>query len=78
MTARTSAKVRLDSTTLAAATYHDRRETLQLDFRDGTRYLYSGIASSLYRELLRAPSKGSFFNRYIRSHFPYVKITPEN
>ena len=78
MTARTSAKVRLDSTTLAAATYHDRRETLQLDFRDGTCYLYSGIASSLYRELLRAPSKGSFFNRHIRSHFPYVKITPEN
>jgi len=78
MTTTTSARVRLDSITLAAATYDDRRETLQLDFRDGARYLYSGIAPSLYRELLRAVSKGSFFNRHIRSHFPYVKITPEN
>ncbi|MCI0353300.1 MAG: KTSC domain-containing protein, partial [Acidobacteriales bacterium] len=70
MTTATSARVRLDSTTLAAALYDDRRETLELDFRDGTRYLYSGIAPNLYRELLRALSKGSFFNRQIRSRFP--------
>ena len=77
MTARTSARVALNSTTLAAATHDDRRETLQLDFRDGTRYLYSGIAPNLYHEF-GAVSKGSFCNRYIRSHFPYVKIAPEN
>jgi hypothetical protein len=78
MTTTTSARAGLDSTTLAAATYDDRRAMLQLDFRDGTRYLYSGVAPSLYRELLRAASKGSFFNRHIRSRFPYVKITSEN
>jgi hypothetical protein len=78
MTTITSACVRLDSTTLAAATYDERRGTLQLDFRDGTRYLYSGIALTLYRELLHATSKGSFFNRRIRSHFSYVKIPSEN
>lgn len=78
MTTMTPARVGLDSTTLAAAAYDDRRETLQLDFRDGTRYLYSGIAPSLYRQLLRAVSKGSFFNRHIRSRFPYVKIVPKN
>jgi hypothetical protein len=78
MTTMTSAWVRLDSTTLAAATYDERCETLQLDFRDGTRYLYSGIAPTLYRELLLAVSKGSFFNRHIRGQFPYVKIAPEN
>ena len=78
MTTITSACIRLDSTTLAAATYDERRETLILDFRDGTRYLYSGISPPLYRELLGALSKGSFFNRHIRSHFPYVKIPPEN
>jgi len=70
--------VSLDSTTLAAAAYDDRRETLQLDFRDGTRYMYSGIAPNLYHELLRASSKGSFFNQHIRNDFPYVKIAPKN
>lgn len=78
MTTMTSARVELNSTTLAAVTYDNHRETLQLDFRDGTRYLYSGIAPSLYRELLCAVSKGSFFNRRIRNRFPYVKIPPEN
>ena len=38
MTPIMSACVRLDSTTLTAATYNEHRETLQLDFRDGTRY----------------------------------------
>jgi hypothetical protein len=78
MTTITSDCVRLDSTTLAAATYDGHRETLLLDFLDRTRYLYSGIAPTLYRELLDAASKGYFFNRHIRGHFPYVKIPPEN
>jgi len=70
--------VGLTSTTLAVAAYADRRRQLQLDFRDGTRYVYSGVAPDLYRGLLAAASKGSFFNRYIRSHFPYAKLSPEN
>lgn len=78
MTPITSACVRLDSTTLVAAAYDERRETLQLDFHDGTRYLYSGIAPTLYRELLHATSKGSFFNRRIRGCFSYAKIPSEN
>jgi KTSC domain len=78
MTPIMSACVRLDSTTLMAATYNEHRETLQLDFRDGTRYLYSRIPPTLFRELLNAASKGSFFNRRIRSRFPYAKIPSEN
>ena len=78
MTAPTPPRVSLDSTTLAATAYDDRRGELQLDFRDGTRYLYSGVTADLYRDLLCATSKGSFFNRYIRSHFSYAKLSPEN
>jgi len=77
MAIATPARVSLDSTTLVATVYDDSRETLQLDFRDGTRYEYTGIAPNLYRELLCAASHGSFFNRHIRGHFPYAKIVPE-
>jgi KTSC domain len=70
--------VNLDSTTLAAAAYDDGSAELQLDFRDGTRYVYSGVAPGLYRDLLRAASKGFFFNRYIRNHFPHAKLSAEN
>jgi KTSC domain len=78
MKTASSTRVRLESSSLAAAAYDARRQTLQLDFRDGTRYLYSGIVPRLYRELLCASSQGSFFNRYIRNVSPYVKISPKN
>ena len=74
----TPGRVRLDSTSLATAAYDHSREQLELDFRDGTRYVYFGIAPSLYRDLLCAVSKGIFFNRYIRDHFPYAQLPPEN
>ncbi len=70
--------VHLDSTTLAAAAYDECRETLELDFRDGTRYVYSGVVPGLYRDLLRAVSKGLFFNQHIRDHFPHAKLPQEN
>jgi len=72
------ARVPLESTLLAAAVYDDSRRQLELDFRDGTRYLYSGIAPCLFRDLLSAVSKGVFFNRCIRDRFPYTKLPPEN
>ena len=60
MTTPTLGRVPLDSTTLEAASYDDGNEKLQLDFRDGTRYVYSGVAPGLYRDLLCAVSKGFF------------------
>jgi hypothetical protein len=78
MTTPTAGRVSLDSGTLAAAAYDACGQELQLDFRDGTRYAYSGVAPALYRDLLCAVSKGFFFNRYIRDHFPYVKLPAEN
>jgi hypothetical protein len=78
MATATEGRVSPDSTTLAAAAYDGRHERLELDFRDGTRYAYSGVTPNLYRDLLRANSKGSFFNRHIRGCFPYVKTDKEN
>lgn len=78
MTATIPSRVSLDSTTLAGAVYDSCRGELQLDFRDGARYAYSGVAPELFRELLSATSKGFFFNRYIRGRFPYAKLPTEN
>jgi hypothetical protein len=78
MTPTTPGQVNLDSTTLAAVAYDDRCGELKLDFRDGARYTYSGVAPELFRDLLCATSKGSFFNRYIRGRFPYAKLPPDN
>ena len=78
MSMTTSNWVSVDSTILAAVAYDGGRAELQLDFRDGARYAYSGVSPELFRDLLCAASKGSFFNRYIRGRFPYAKHPPEN
>jgi len=66
----------LMSKTLAAAVYDDSQETLQLDFRDGSRYFYSGVHPDLFQAMLVATSKGRFFNQHIRRILPYSKATP--
>jgi hypothetical protein len=68
----------LNSTSLAAVAYDEDLRLLQLNFQDGTRYLYSGVTPDLYHHLVGATSKGSFFNRHIRGQFPYAKIVPKN
>lgn len=73
-----SARVTFDSTTLASASYDHIRRQLQLDFHDGARYTYSAVAPALFRDLISAPSKGRFFNQYIRGRFPHARLVPEN
>jgi hypothetical protein len=78
MTRTTSDRVRLNSSTLAAAAYDPVLAKLELDFCDGTRYLYSGVGSEIYHGLLGAVSTGVYFNRHIRGHFPYARLPIEN
>jgi len=67
--------VQLQSKTLASALYHPRRRQLELKFRSGKRYLYFQVPPQCYRELLRADSKGAYFNRSIRNRFPFQDLS---
>jgi len=58
MTMTPSGRVRVTRRSGRGA-YDDRRAKLQVDFRDGTRYVYSGVSPELFRDLLCAASKGS-------------------
>ena len=61
----------VESTTLATVAYDEVRELLQLEFRSQAIYQYCGVPAAVYEGLLRAPSKGSYFNQVIRGRFPY-------
>ena len=65
----------VESTTLATVGYDAARELLQLEFRSRAIYLYFGVPSAVHEALLRAPSKGNYFNRVIRGRFPYSQIS---
>jgi hypothetical protein len=63
--------VAVESTTLATVGYDDARELLQLEFCSRAVYHYFGVPAAVHAALLSAASKGGFFNRAIRGHFPY-------
>jgi hypothetical protein len=64
----------VESSTLATIAYDRTRELLQLEFNSHALYQYFGVPATVHESLLRAPSKGSYFNRAIRGKFPYSRI----
>jgi hypothetical protein len=61
----------VESATLATVAYDSARQLLQLEFRSRAIYLYFGVPAAVHEALLRAPSKGGYFNWFIRGYFPY-------
>lgn len=66
--------VLVESTSLASVAYNAEHGLLQIQFRDRTTYQYSSVPENIHEALLRAPSKGTYFNRFIRGKFPHVRI----
>lgn len=64
----------VESTTLARIAYDELAHALYLEFRDRTIYCYREVPYSTYVELLRAQSKGAYFNRSIRGQFSHRRI----
>jgi len=62
----------VESTTLATVAYDDARKLLRLEFRGRAIYQYFGVPAAVHAALLRAPSKGGYFNRVIRGRFRYA------
>jgi len=66
--------IAVESSTLATIAYDRTRELLELEFNSHAIYQYWGVPNSVHEALLRAPSKGSYFNQAIRGKFPYSRI----
>lgn len=66
--------VQLHSTSLHAATFHEQHGDLELQFASGAIYRYRDVPAPVYEDLLRAKSKGRYFNQHIRNRFRYAKI----
>jgi len=67
-------RIYVSSTDLRSVGYDEATMTLEVEFRSGGVYLYSHIPASLYQDLMRASSKGSYFHAYIRDKYPTTRI----
>ena len=64
-TVTSSAIVRLE--------YDAMARELQITFVTGKTYVYWYVPRSVYKRLLKAASKGVFFNEHIRDHYMYAQ-----
>lgn len=48
--------------------------TLELEFRNGAIYRYFAVPQAVFEGLIAAESKGAYFNRNVRSRFPYHRL----
>jgi hypothetical protein len=74
MTLHQIASVAVDSTLLRSVSYDMGLSILEVEFRDGALYHYFDVPATIYTDLLAADSKGSYFNRFVRSRFRYTRI----
>jgi KTSC domain len=74
MTLTEAILVPVNSTVLASLAYDASGSILQLEFCNGAIYRYSAVPAAVYHSLLAADSKGSYFNREIRTRFPHSLI----
>ncbi|QRP43071.1 KTSC domain-containing protein [Amycolatopsis sp. FDAARGOS 1241] len=59
----------VDSTNIASIGYDPRTATLEIEFRHGGVYQYSGVAEATTNALLNAPSHGKYFNQHVKDSY---------
>ncbi len=62
------------SENLRAVGYDEAKQLLEVEFRNGAIYQYRGVPKPVYTQLMRAPSHGEFFARYVRNDYSYEKV----
>jgi len=68
------ARTSVDSSSLASVGYSSDDCTMVIEFSNGSVYRYSAVSRQVYEEIMRADSKGAYFNRCVRPVFPHEKL----
>ena len=63
----------VDSSAISSVGYDVRRSMLEVKFRRGAIYGYLEVPPQVWKDFLKAPSKGRFFSQHIRGQYPVVR-----
>jgi KTSC domain-containing protein len=66
----------MPSTVISAHDYDPESRRLEITFVTGRIYLYEEVPVSIYSAFSAAPSKGKFFNKFIRDRYQVRELTP--
>ncbi len=65
-------RIPVESSNLATVGFENG--VLEIEFKHGGVYQYFNIPESVFLDLLKADSKGTYHNKYIKGHYQYAKI----
>jgi hypothetical protein len=65
---------RVESTTMKSVGYAARERILEIEFDSGAIYQYLDVPAKIHASLMRAESKGRYFNDEIREIYPYEQV----
>jgi hypothetical protein len=65
-------RVPVESSSIDSIGYE--KDVLEIRFRNGGLYQYLDVPEQMLLLLMRAESKGGFFNRHIRGAYPCVRL----
>ena len=68
-------RIPVESSNLSSVGYDSASSVLEIEFKSGGIYQYSGVPQNVYDGLMNAVSKGKYFHQYIEhSGYPYLKV----
>ena len=70
----TMERIAVRSRDIAIIGYDATQSILEVVFRRGGVYHYTGVPEEICRAFLNATSQGTYFEREIKNRFPYQKI----
>lgn len=62
------------SSNLKSVGYDKSKKLLEIEFHTGAVYQYMNVLEHIYKQLMRAPSLGVYFHKYIRDEYKYIKL----
>lgn len=63
----------VDSTTMISVGYDSAQQILEIEFTSGVVYQYLEVPAAVFDELMRAESKGRYFNQKIRDDYTALR-----
>jgi len=67
-------RIPVSSSNIQAIGYDADSQTLEVEFKKGPAYQYTGVPQSEYDAMMAADSKGTFLNTNIKGRYPFTKL----
>lgn len=67
-------RLAVHSSNIRAISYEPETRTLEVEYRNGGIYQYSGVPEPTYQGLMRATSKGSYLHNHIKDKYSFKQV----